>query len=83
MKHYTFIKSSELTEIERERVIDLYLIMFFHTENGEIQLLEADDIAERTFGSDEDLAKAGIVLELLKEHKVDGVIVDDATEVAG
>jgi hypothetical protein len=83
MKHYTFIKTSELTKAERERVIDLYLIMFFDTEEGQIQIIEADDVAERTFGSDEDLAKAGIVLELLKEHKVDGVIVDDATEVAG
>ena len=78
MKRYTYIKTSEMSVVERERVIDLYLIMF--PESDKNQIIESADIFTRQFGSGHS-RRIDFVLAILKKYNVDGVIVDDATEV--
>lgn len=80
MKRYTFIKTSELSVVERERVIDLYLIMFPESDKNQPQIIESADIFTRQFGSGHS-RRIDSVLAILKRYSVDGVIVDDATEV--
>ena len=80
MKRYTFIKTSEMSVVERERVIDLYLIMFPESDKNQPQIIEIADIFTRQFGSGHS-RRIDSVLAILKRYSVDGVIVDDATEV--
>lgn len=80
MKRYTYIKASELSVVERERVIDLYLIMFPESDKNQPQIIERADIFTRQFGSGHS-RRIDSVLAILKRYNVDGVIVDDATEV--
>ena len=80
MKRYTFIKTSEMSVVERERVIDLYLIMFPESDKNQPQIIESTDIFTRQFGSGHS-RRIDSVLAILKRYNVDGVIVDDATEV--
>ena len=80
MKRYTYIKTSEMSVVERERVIDLYLIMFPESDNNQPQIIESADIFTRQFGSGQS-RRIDSVLAILKRYNVDGVIVDDATEV--
>jgi hypothetical protein len=80
MKRYTYIKTSEMSVVERERVIDLYLIMFPESDNNQPQIIESADIFTRQFGSGHS-RRIDSVLAILKRYNVDGVIVDDATEV--
>ncbi len=80
MKRYTYIKTSEMPVVERERVIDLYLIMFPESDKNQPQIIEIADIFTRQFGSGHSRI-IDSVLAILKRYSVDGVIVDDATEV--
>jgi hypothetical protein len=69
-----------MSVVERERVIDLYLIMFPESDNNQPQIIESADIFTRQFGSGHS-RRIDSVLAILKRYNVDGVIVDDATEV--
>ena len=69
-----------MSVVERERVIDLYLIMFPESDKNQPQIIESADIFTRQFGS-EHSRRIDSVLAILKRYSVDGVIVDDATEV--
>ena len=80
MKRYTYIKTSEMSVVERERVIDLYLIMFPESDKNQVEIIERADIFTRQFGSGHS-RRIDSVLAILKRYSVDGVIVDDATEV--
>ena len=80
MKRYTYIKTSEMSVVERERVIDLYLIMFPEAGDNQPQIIHGIELITRQF----DPAHSRIVnpvLAILRKYNVDGVIVDDATEV--
>ena len=69
-----------MSVVERERVIDLYLIMFPESDKNQPQIIEIADIFTRQFGSGHS-RRIDSVLAILKRYSVDGVIVDDATEV--
>ena len=69
-----------MSVVERERVIDLYLIMFPESDKNQPQIIEIADIFTRQFGSGHSRI-IDSVLAILKRYSVDGVIVDDATEV--
>lgn len=80
MKRYTYIKTSEMSVVERERVIDLYLIMFPESDKNQPQIIESADIFTRQFGSGHS-RRIDFVLSILKKYNVDGVIINDGDEV--
>lgn len=79
MKKHTIIKTSEMPKDEREWVIDLYLLMFFNTEDDQLQLISHDELVERVF-DEADWPKVERGIKLFIKYRVDAILVDDATE---
>ena len=80
MKRYTYIKTSEMSVVERERVIDLYLIMFPESDKNQPQIIESVDTLTRNYPR-RDQRRIDPVLSILKKYNVDGVIINDGDEI--
>lgn len=88
MKTYTIARTSELKKKDRELIIDLTLRIRFETEDERIHFIEKADVNDtlppnHNYHPDqvEEIEMKQKVKAFFEKNKLDGVLVDDMTEV--